>query len=127
MLVAEGTNPDTCRHHLVQVIVTMQLNLFLVCVSCASTIDNEFKDEFEWGYDIDHDVWKRYPKRLRPSHRPSIHLDFRDYLSETLDIPREFLDSSVETISPEYWLEHTYDYSNGLGFWIERPDDIRSS
>lgn len=86
MLVAEGANPDTCQHHLAQVVITMQLDLFLVCVSCASTIDNEFKDEFEWRYD--RTCWKRYPKQK------SRKLKFGDVLNRGVERAQAPADSA---------------------------------
>lgn len=61
--VAAGANPDTCHHHLVCVIATLRFDMFRVCVSCASTIDDEFFNEFVWDFEFEGNCWKRQRPR----------------------------------------------------------------
>lgn len=56
----DGANPDTCLHMLSQVAITQGFRVFVVCVSCHSTLDDSYRDQFHWEYDIVHGCWKRH-------------------------------------------------------------------
>ena len=60
----ERTNPDTCEHRLAQPIVFNddEHDHLIVCVSCDSTLDQEYCAEYKWIYDIDYNVWRRLTK-----------------------------------------------------------------
>jgi hypothetical protein len=54
------TNPDTCRHDIIQPIETEEI---IICGSCESTLDQAWLDERKWDYDIDYHVWVRNYKK----------------------------------------------------------------
>lgn len=62
---AEGANPDTCLHMLAQLCITKEFDLFVVCLSCASTLDDEFKNDYHWEYDVSFGLWQRHARDCR--------------------------------------------------------------
>jgi hypothetical protein len=59
----QRADPDTCEHRLAQsVIFSDERDYIIVCVSCDSTLDQEYVAEHKWIYDIDYNVWRRLTK-----------------------------------------------------------------
>lgn len=89
---------------------------------------------FEEGYDNEHNetVWRlvreEYVAHVLQRDVPSLFGTNPDTCKHRVLYP--VVDGSARlilcidcasTISPEYWLEHLYDYDNERGVWVERP------
>jgi hypothetical protein len=52
------TNPDTCLHRVLTEVVCGDYTRMLVCISCDSTLDDEWVSSFKWFYDVDRHLWQ---------------------------------------------------------------------
>jgi len=67
---SQGANPDTCWHMLAVSVYGPNLH---VCLSCDSTLSEEYWAEFVWDHIPEHNVWKR--RSIRESERTFKMLD----------------------------------------------------
>jgi hypothetical protein len=62
---SQGANPDTCLHFLaIYVDLPNQLH---ICISCESTLSEEYLEEFVWDYEHENGVYHR--RSVRASRR----------------------------------------------------------
>lgn len=62
---SQGTNPDTCLHFLAAYVDPP--NKLHICVSCGSTLSEEYLEEFVWDYEHENGIYHR--RSVRASRR----------------------------------------------------------
>lgn len=82
----ERANPDTCHHHLAYVVADMRLNVFVVCCSCDATLDDSFKNEFNWTFDWKYNNFKR--RTLKREFLPDVWIHYCEGSERTESLPR---------------------------------------